>query len=554
MKKILFIRVPEIEYNEQSTDVRNVSVASLTIPLGITYLAAMIIQDGRYDVKILDLYAENYLDFISEHKEDPKNVLNISNKKIIEYISRYQPDIIGFSALFLFQHSLTKELIATVKRNFPHIKIHLGGYPTIIPEIVMKDIPELDVLFIGESENSIIQVLDAETKGNNFYSIDGIAFRDGKKVQINKSLNLVKDLDTLPFPAFDLLPLEKYKKIIGKNEFPLMTTRGCPFSCAFCSSKLYSKRGLRVRSVTNLLEEMEILRNKYAIDFLMIRDDNFIVNKGRTKKFLQAVIKRNLTVPWLDSSGFHVNSIDEELLDLCKATGCKEIIFAIESGSPRVLKEIMNKNVNLEHAKRMAEYCRKIDLLVQCYFVIGNPGETREEIMQTIEFAKEIQVDHCTFSLATPFPGTQYYDIAIKNNYLIHDSDYILGMKYMEANMETENFTPEWLKDTQYDANIKVNFLENKNLSGSKETLTKSRDFFARVYQQYNFHAVAHLIEGYLEGRLGDLNRQNVIFEEVRYMLQEEYINKAYAKYIEWDTAPTNCYWQWLESQKTGNK
>lgn len=548
MKKILLIRVPEIEYKTQSTDVRNVGVASLTIPLGVTYLAAVIIRHGHHDVKILDLYAEYYLDFISEHNEDPKKVLNISNKKINEYISQYKPDIVGFSALFLFQHSLTKELIANVKKNFPHIKIHLGGYPTIIPEIVLKDIPEVDVLFLGESENSIIQVLDAETKGSNLYLIDGIAFRDGKKVQINKSLNLVKDLDTLPFPAFDLLPLEKYKKILGKNEFPLMTTRGCPFSCAFCSSKLYSKRGLRVRSVTNLLEEMQMMKNKYAVDFLYIRDDNFIVNKNRTKKFLQALIERELAIPWLDSSGFHVNSVDEELLDLCKATGCNEIIFAIESGSLRVLKEIMNKKVNLEHAKKMAEYCRKIDLLVQCYFVIGNPGETKEEIIQTIEFAKEIQVDHCTFSLATPFPGTQYYDIAIKNNYLIHDPEYILGMKYMEANMETENFTSKWLKDAQYDGNIKVNFLESPHLSGNKKIQKQSLKFFNEVYQQYNFHAIAHLIEGYLEGILGNIDRQGLIFKEVSDMLKDENINKAYSKYIDWDTAPTNCYRQWIQS------
>lgn len=407
----------------------------------------------------------------------------------------------------------------------------------------------MDGVFIGESEKTIIEVLEAGDNQDALSKINGFGYRLDDIFFINKNLNLVVDVDEIPYPAYDLLPLNKYKEFMGKNIFSILTSRSCPFACSFCSGYLYSGRGQRRRNIDKVIEEIEWLKYQYGAEFLWIRDENFNVNKNHAKGLLKEMIDKKINIPWLDTNGFHVNSVDEEFLDLVKSSDCNEIIFAVESGSERVLKEIMKKNVNLEHAKKMAEHCRKIGLVVQCYFVIGNPGETKEEIMQTIELAKEMKVDHCTFSLATPFPGTEYYDIAVKKKYLVHDTNYILSMKYMEANMETENFTPEWLKDTQYDANIRVNFLENKNLYFSKETQEKSLEYYGRVYQQYNFHAIAHLIEGYLEGKQGNYSRQNFIFNEVREALKEENISKAYAKYIYWNTAPTNCYRQWLELQ-----
>lgn len=547
-KKILLVRVPEVEFNPGVRDLRNTSIASLTVPMGITYLASVIKEDNKHDVQILDLYANHYEELVETLKTEPSKVLTLTTGSLTKALDDYKPDIVGFSAPFSFQHLLVQELIQATKHHRPNIRIYLGGYPTIFPEMVLNSIPALDVLFIGESENTILKVLEAELTSSDLRLIKGIAARTADEIYISHELNTPADIDSIPFPAYDMLPLEIYKSINGQVELPFMTSRGCPFACNYCTGHLYSGRKLRLRSLENLMAEIEIMHSKYNIDFLWIRDDNLNVNKKHVKQFLEEMIKRSLTIPWCDTNSFHVNNVDEELLDLCKASGCIEVIFAVESGSPRVLKDIMNKDVNLEHAKKMAKYCREIDLPLQCYFVVGNPGETKEEIQKTVECALELQVDHCTFSIATPFPGTQYYDVALKEGYLVHDPAYILGMKYMEANMQTNQFSSEQLKDLQYDANMRVNFLQNNMLKGDTKTLEEAFNKFSRISHQYQFHAVAHLLKGYLEGVLGDKDSRHKTYLHIKEMLKDDEIEKAYGKYFyTWDTPVTNDYKEWVK-------
>ena len=549
--KILLVRVPEIETSIRKNDFRSVGIGSLTIPLGITYLSSVIRNQNHHDVQILDLYAEYYELYISDCVSDPFKLITLSKKILSNTILQYRPDVVGFSAPFLFQHNFVKELINFTKESFPLVRIYLGGYPTIVPKIVMKDIDGLDVLFIGEAEKTITRVLDIEGSDSRYANINGISYRDNNNIIINKSLNLTYDINDIPYPSFDMLPLDKYKKILGSNAFPIMTSRSCPFTCNFCSSFLYSGRGLRLRKIDNITKEMEVLHKKYNIDSLFIRDDNFIVNKEHVKQFLRNLIKYNMTVPWCDSSGFHVNSIDEEILDLCKASGCSEVIFAVESGCGRVLKDIMNKNVNLEHALKMAKYCHEIGLPIQCYFVIGNPGETQEEIKMTVDFAREMQVDSCTFSIATPFPGTKYYDLAVEKGYLIHNPDFIIGLKYMEANLETDQLSSDDLKDIQYDANMRVNFLENRLLFGDTQALERALEKYIRIFKQYNFHVIALLIQGYIYAKLGNGGESVNKFTHVKQLLKDKDIDRAYGKYIQWDTPATNYYRQWLHNGKS---
>jgi anaerobic magnesium-protoporphyrin IX monomethyl ester cyclase len=546
--KILLVRVPEIEISSKRTDLRSVSIGSLTIPLGITYIASAIRNQNHHDVNILDLYAECYEIFISECVSDPFKLITLSKNILANAILQYRPDIVGFSAPFLFQHNLVKELINFAKESFPLLRIYMGGYSTIVPNIVMKDILGLDVLFIGEADKTIIRVLDMEGSNSRYDNIKGISYRCNNKIITNNSLDLISNINDISYPSFDMLPLNKYNKILGRNEFPIMTSRSCPFSCNYCSSFLYSGRGLRLRKIDNLLGEMELLHKKYNIDFLFIRDDNFNVNKEHIKQYLRSLLKNNMTVPWCDSNGLHVNSIDEEILDLCKASGCSEIIFAVESGCERVLKDIMNKKVDLKHALKMARYCNEIDLPLQCYFVIGNPGETKDEIKQTIDFARELQVDSCTFSIATPFPGTKYYDLAVEKGYLIHKSDYILGMKYMETNLETELISSDDLKDIQYDANMRINFLENRLLYGDTQALKKALQKYIRIFKQYNFHVIALLIQGYIYSKLGNHAECINKFKNVKELLKNQDIDKAYGKYIQWDTPVINYYREWLNN------
>lgn len=545
-ERILLVRVPEVSFNAQfKGDVRSITASGLSVPLGITYIASVIRSKTGLDVRILDPYAERYHEFIREFRNNPEKVLSMATESVTEVIRDFRPEIVGFSAPFSFQHALVAELIDAVKHCSPDIRTYLGGYPTLLPEMVMNSISSLDVLFIGESEKTIIHVLEAEEGYRCFKSIKGIAARIDGRVYINKMLDLPTDLDAIPYPAFDLLPLTAYRDVCDSHTFPLMTSRGCPFDCNFCSCYAYSGRRLRLRGVENLLKEVERLHEKYGMEFMAIRDDNFVVNKNHAKRFLNGMIERGLKVPWMDSSGFHVNSLDEKLLELCKESGCVEAIFAVESGSPRVLKEVMNKKVDLDHVRKMAAFCRTIDLPFQCYFVIGNPGESKDEIQQTIDFAVELQVDHCTFSLATPFPGTKYYDLACEKGYLVNDPQFILGMQQMEANLSTGDFSAEELKTIQYDANMRVNFLENSLLAGNRESLEKALDLFKTITKTYPFHAVARLCQGYIHERLTNREMRDQTFQQLDEMLKDPDIHRAYEKYIHWETRATDTFRQW---------
>ncbi|MGZ8237280.1 MAG: B12-binding domain-containing radical SAM protein [Methylobacter sp.] len=550
--RILLVRVPEVELNS-SDDMRATAVSGLAVPLGPAYIASTIRHHGQYDVQILDLYLDLFEIYAHSLDHDKSHVLEITRKTLLDSIEDYNPLIVGFSALFSFQHNFVQELADSVKTHYPEIRIYLGGYATIFPQMVMEQIQSLDVLFIGEAESTVLKVLEEENNSRGFAQISGIAYRDRDKIVINNTLSRVMDLEEIPLPAFDLLNTAKYRQILGRSEFPILTSRSCPFSCNYCSSKLYSGRGLRLRNTDSILNEISYLKKEYQLDLLYIRDELFNGNRKHAKTLLRGMIDRQLNISWFDTNAFHVNSLDEEFLDLCKASGCIEAIFAIESGSPRVLKEIMNKRVDLDHAKKMAEHCRKIDLPIQCYFVIGNPGETKEEIHMTIDFAASLSAEGCVFSIATPFPGTQYYELALEKGFLVHAPEDILRMKYMDVNMETDNFTAQWLKDTQYDANIRVNFLENTCLSSNREGLEKARIKYGRIFQQYDFHVIAAIMMGYIDIKLGDVEKGYTIFAKAETLLQNEHVKKAFYKYLSWNTLPTDTFNKWMQSKISGD-
>jgi magnesium-protoporphyrin IX monomethyl ester (oxidative) cyclase len=548
-KKILLVRVPEITIASRSQDLRASSVSVLSVPLAIAYLTSTIRKQNLYEVGALDLYPllYNKIKYCATER-DYNGLIALLTNSILSEIENFKPDIVGFSGLFLFQHNIVKELIRNVKDINSHLTIFLGGYPTVFPEIVLQDIPQLDVVFIGEAEKAIQEVLEAAYHGQSFDNINGIAFRKDGHVKINNRFNLVTALNDIPSPEFDLIPMDIYSETLGNSEIPFITSRGCPFSCNYCASHLYNNSQFRKRPIATINNEILKLYTDYNLQTLLIRDENFNVNKKHVMNVLNSIVDLNIPINWLDTNGLHVNSINKTFLDLCKKSGCLRAVLAIESSSPRVLRDVMNKNVDLAHAKAMAKYCHEIDLPLECYFVIGNPGETMDEIRQTISFASELDADKCTFSIATPFPGTNYYKYAVSNNLIETDIESTLGMQYMNVSMHCQEYTAAELKDVQYDANIKINFLENKSLRGEDDSLKAALVKYEKISEQYPFHAMALLLVGHININLGNTEKGEEVFRQVHRMLLDEGTSNAYSKYLEWDTPATNAFRQYIES------
>jgi radical SAM superfamily enzyme YgiQ (UPF0313 family) len=534
-KKVLLVRVPEYEDNSSISDPRLITSISLEIPIGVTSLAAVLRAEGRHEVVISDLFAQ-HINLIRKNLAGGRSAsLPAIQNSLIAIMNDIRPDVIGFSALFMFQHDLVRTLTDTARAYHPEALICVGGYCTLAPELLLKDLPAVDIAFISEAEITFPLVLEAGRDISYLSKIDGIAFRVGNDIKVMGNLALPNDLNALPLPAFDMLPLHLYKEEAGMQHLSILTSRSCPFTCNYCASHLYGGRQLRKRDTEFLLSDMETMHSQFGVEFLWIRDDLFNGDKKHSKAFLSGLLDRGLDVPWCDSSSFHVN----KFLDLCKASGCSEAIFAIESGSPRVLKDVMNKRVDLDHAMRMGAHCRSIGLPFACYYVIGNPGETKDEVLQTIDFAQAIGSDHSVFSIATPFPGTAYYRDAVKKGQLSPDIHTFLRMKYVEATLEGEEFSRQWLKDTQYDANIRINYFGYPKIITAPEEAAKH---FERIFIRYPFQAIAAILAGYCYGQTGDFETESRLFAEARRTLTEKSNSDTYGKYLEWKNPITERF------------
>ncbi len=389
-------------------------------PLGIGYLAAYIREAG-HDVILIDGFEEN-----------------LSKQDLINRIKRFSPDVVGISTLTANLYR-GYEMAKVIKEIDDKIKIVMGGpHVSFTPEESLRECPYVDVIVRGEGEITLSELLkELEKKKPDLKSVQGITWRtqDGKIVS-NPPRTLIEDLDKLPFPAYDLLPMNRYranKKVITGS---MITSRGCPFGCIFCSSsKLMGKRW-RGRSPENVVEEMELLIKKYGVNEIEFLDDTFTFNKERAIKIANLIRKRGLEIAWGCSS--RVDTFDDEIAKELKKGGCYRIYMGIESGSQKILK-ILNKGITLEKAKKAVSIAKAHGLEVIGSFIIGVPGETKEDIISTIRFAKKLGIDYAQFTLLTPYPGTFIYQYALKNNLLLTKNWSLYGM--LDPVMKVPGFT-----------------------------------------------------------------------------------------------------------------
>ena len=244
--------------------------------------------------------------------------------------------------------------------------------------------------------------------------------RDGIRIVNNGPREFIQDLDSLPFPAYDLMPLEKYTVLGHRLEhFPMITSRGCPFGCRYCSSSLFLGRKFRARSPKNVVDEIEWLVGDFKAKYIAFSDDTFTLSKRRVIEICDEIIKRNLDIKWSCSS--RVDTISKELLEKMKDAGCSAIYYGVESASQRVLN-YYKKRINLERVKEAVKLTKKAGIEVICSFIIGSPYETKEDMKATLKFALKLNPDYAQFSILTPYPGTDIYREAKEKNLLLTEN------------------------------------------------------------------------------------------------------------------------------------
>lgn len=354
-----------------------------------------------------------YLASIIEQKGIEVALYRVSNEKYELNLKDY--DIVGFS----ISSSVTYPIIKKVRENsqFKNSALLVAGgiHTTIFPEGVINDL-KIDIACVGEGENTISEIIDSYPD-NDYTKINGIVYKDeisGKMIHTPKR-KLIDDLDKIPFPARHLLSLDEIvmNDRLSNTNLPIahiLCSRGCPYSCNFCANQ---EHNIRYRSGANIKKELEHLIKKYGIKGFCITDDNFIVDKKRIEDICNEITPLNLK--W--SSLSRVNTVDKELLIKLKQSGCIEIKYGIESGSPRILK-LMNKKITVPQIREAISITHDVGIKVKAFILHGFPGENIESTKETIQLLKELKekIDRISLFRFVPLPGSPVYDNADKYN------------------------------------------------------------------------------------------------------------------------------------------
>jgi len=385
--KILLIQPPP----------RTIEYETIVVPpLGLAYLAAVLRRDG-HDVGILDAFA-----------------LQLDWDAFARRVAEAKAELVGVTGMTpVVDNSLRALEIAR-----PHCRyLFFGGaHVSAFKQKVFEQAPELDFAMYGECEIAFANTVKTLANGGDPSGLPGVITRD----KLNDAPDLIPDLDTLPFPARDLLPNDRYRHALGRGGrvTTMFTSRGCPYGCTFCDKSTFTSKW-RARSAENILAEIDEIVGKYGVRSIIIYDDLFPVDKKRVKEFCEGVIKRNLKIDWKCEG--RVNIVDEEMLALMKRAGCSMIAYGVESANQHGL-DYLNKGTNPDMARAAFAATRKAGIRTMGYFILGIPVETYADAQRTIDFALELKADYAQFSVLSPFPNTPMYDDAIAKGWY-HEVD-----------------------------------------------------------------------------------------------------------------------------------
>ena len=391
-------------------------------PLGLCYLAAYLIREG-HQVIIIDREVLRYKN---------KNTINYETARILE---EYRPQIVGATATTPQIPDVVNTL-KLVKDSNTNIKTILGGiHASVYKQQVLQDYPQIDYIVYGEGEITLSEL----AKEKPIKDILGLIFRDYIEDQpiefTNPPRPLIQNLDDIPIPARHLLDMDYYTKSgpiiltgIELRALHTYTARGCPFACSFCASTYVFTRKLRFNSPERVIEEVEHLINTYHIKGLNFLEDAFFTNKERAKRICELFIEKGLNKKIVWGVLLRSDMATEDTLKLLKDAGCVQVNYGFESGSQRVL-DLMNKGTTVEQNLKAAQLTKKYGMRIFGNFMVGIPGETKEDMLLTFDFIKKVEPDYMQLAKYTPFPGSKMFNDMIKNDIKLSKklTEYTIG-------------------------------------------------------------------------------------------------------------------------------
>ena len=411
-----------------------------TLPFAIPILAAVL---KKFDFEIIDC-----------------NINNYSEEDVSKILKHKDAGLVLISTISYAYYKTCHKLAEIVKQEMPNCILMMGGvYVTTCVEHVMED-NNIDIAMMGHAEERLETLVDNIINGreNSVEMTEGIAFRKDGKVVINPLISNIADVKEMVKPDYEKTDIMKY---IEKDESVatnyvnesrkhfanVLTSYGCPYNCIFCASRTISGRKVVVRPAEDVLDEIDFLVGECGIELLNIMDDNILFDKERAKHIFDEIINRQYNIE-IRIDNVAIWHLDKEILELMKTAGVTRTGVSVESGCERVLHRIIRKPLKLEIVKPIRELCREIGILMTANFMIGLPGETWDEIRESLRFAEYCDFDYITIHIATPMPKTDLYEYAIecgalRDEFSFFDDSHI-GVG--EGFLETEEFTPKELE------------------------------------------------------------------------------------------------------------
>lgn len=421
--KILFI-YPPYEKKEVFSYLSN--SAPLLPPLGLAYLAAYI-RKYSYEVSIID---------------SPTLGLNI--EEVVNAAISQEPKLIAITANSPL-YSKVLALCQQLKENLPNTKIVLGGYhPTFLAEEVLNN-SFIDFIIRGEGEEAFLELCKTLENNCNFSSIKGLGFKKNGKVILNQERKFIEDLDILPFPAYDLLPLDSYRP--GNNlgqrgrMISLIASRGCTGNCYFCTSPGFWRNTYRKHSPSYVVSLMDYLYQEFDKNIFHFRDDTFTLDKKWVIEFCNLLIKKNNKYRWDCYTRF--DKIDKELLKIMRKAGCYQLSLGVESSDPEILDKV--KGLSLNQIYKNISLLKKYKFKTRIFFMVGPPAKTKKDIDNIADFAIKLDPDILIVTATIPYPGSAFYQsIVKKRSKLPFDTEV---PKVYEGFCSFDNFDIRYIKE-----------------------------------------------------------------------------------------------------------
>ena len=463
------------------------------------------------------------------------------DKKIIDCLQEFNPDIVAFSAMFNHLCPVIFKLSQIIKENKKEIFTIAGGIGVSDTyDEFFNYTDNIDAICFSEGELPLSALLNADDLfsfvENHKSWLTPRTIKNGKK----PLYDLLDNIDEIP-SFYNLIDIRNYilqtmSRTDGRliKMFPMVTTRGCPYNCNFCSAAFRSGKKVRSFSANRIISDINIINNSIEVDMFSFRDDQFLLDKNRAITILKYIAKIGKSAS--PEAGINISLMDEEIAYWFKQTNVTQVSLPVESGSTRMLKEVIKKPLNLKQVKPIIDLLRRYDIVTTGNFICGMPGETPEDRKLTEDFIEETGFDNVTFFTATPLKGTKLYDECIKQGY-INNLNIFDKKSFFNGYITAQYIDPVEITKYTYILNLKFNFIRNYNyLHGDFE---KAAIFFQRVSELDHNHAISHYYLAQTYNKLGKTEQRDRYIELYKKIINNDNKWREYALFFNMELNPS---------------